>query len=117
MKVAKMGEYTISLSGRAYEGWNVMLTDKETGTTVDLTASAYSFDSEAGDFADRFAITFKAPAQTSVSEIEASEGNAPVRIVNLSGVTVYEGPVADFNASNGVYVVLGAQKAYKVILK
>lgn len=117
VKVAKMGEYTISLSGRAYEGWNVMLTDKETGTTVDLTASAYSFDSEAGDFADRFAITFKAPAQTSVSEIEAAEGNAPVRIVNLSGVTVYEGPVADFNASNGVYVVLGAQKAYKVILK
>lgn len=117
VKVAKMGEYTISLSGRAYEGWNVMLTDKVTGTTVDLTASAYSFDSEAGDFADRFAITFKAPAQTSVSEIEAAEGNAPVRIVNLSGVTVYEGPVADFNASNGVYVVLGAQKAYKVILK
>lgn len=117
VKVAKRGEYTISLSGRAYEGWNVMLTDKVTGTTVDLTASAYSFDSEAGDFADRFAITFKAPAQTSVSEIEASEGNAPVRIVNLSGVTVYEGPVADFNASNGVYVVLGAQKAYKVILK
>lgn len=117
VKIAKRGEYTVSLSGRAYEGWNVMLTDKVTGTTVDLAATAYSFDSEAGDFADRFAITFKAPTQTSVSEIEAAEGNAPVRIVNLSGVTVYEGPIADFNASNGVYVVLGAQKAYKVILK
>ena len=118
MRFAIEGEYTISLGGRGNEGWTVMLTDNITGLTTDLTAGDYSFSAKAGKCENRFTLSFKAPDHSSVSAIEAAEGDSPVKVINTAGIVVFEGRIADFNApAAGVYVVAGVEKAYKVVIK
>lgn len=112
------GEYVISLNGRAIEGWRVMLTDAETGTTVDLSKGAYSFTAKAGACEGRFLVDFKAPDHSSISDIEAAEADSVVKVVSISGVTVFEGRMSDFtDRTPGVYVVVGERNAYKVVVK
>ena len=120
MRVATAGEYTITLSGKYAEGWTVMLTDTQTGATVDLGKDAYRFEAAAGTTAGRFVLSFKAPAVTAIDAIDAEiDANAEVSVVNASGMTVYKGRIADFKAkaTAGVYVVVCGDKTYKTVIK
>lgn len=119
MRMSKDGDYTISLTSRSAEGWNVILKDKQTGALVDLTESSYQFEAKSGESQNRFELTFKTPETTSIDKITSSENNASVRIVNTVGVTVYEGNLADFKsiAKAGVYLVIDSGKTYKIAIK
>ena len=118
-RIGTDGEYTISLSGRNIEGWTVMLTDKQTGKTVDLSVESYTFNAEAGTDADRFIITFAATDKTTVEEVDKADVTGKVRIVNAAGMTVFNGDLDEFKASAapGVYIVVSAEKSYKIVVK
>ena len=118
-RYARTGAYTLTLSGRNYEGWSVLLTDTKTGVTVDLTETAYDYDAQAGEDANRFIVTFRAPEQSFIDDLEADTAGNRVQIVNVSGVAVYEGQLSDFmqSAQAGVYIVVDADKTYKVVVK
>lgn len=118
-RVASDGVYSISLNGRNMEGWSVILTDTKTGSNVDLMESSYEFEAEVGTDASRFLITFKALGQSSVNEISASANNEIVRIVNISGINVYEGTLDNFtkSAPAGVYIVVAEDKTFKIVVK
>lgn len=119
VRVANKGLYTISLNGRNYDGWNVLLTDTKTGICVDLVEAVYEFEAEAGEASDRFIITFKTPEQNSIEEIAIPTDRSNVRVATVSGVIVYEGTMAEFmnSASKGVYIVIDGQKSSKLVVK
>ena len=119
IRIAKDGEYTISLSGRSMDGWTVILKDTETGAIVDLTENAYTFKAEAGTYQNRFELTFKTFGTTAIDNTIVTKDDTNVRIINTSGVTVYEGNIEEFkaNAGAGVYVVVDSEKTYKIVIK
>ncbi len=118
-RIGTRGEYTISLSGRNIDGWSVLLTDTFTGSTINLNESSYTFDAESGSMDGRFIVTFKAPGQTSIDNVDMTSENNLVRIMNISGVTVFNGDLESFKATapTGVYVVVDEEKAYKMVIK
>lgn len=119
IRTAKAGEYTITLSGRYTADWTVMLTDRETGTTVNLCEGAYTFEAAAGTTAGRFQISFKSPL-TAIDAIAAEIGaDADVTVVNAAGMTVFSGSYAEFKtkALAGIYVVVCGDKTYKTVIK
>ena len=119
IRTAKAGEYTITLSGRYTADWTVMLTDRETGTTVNLCEGAYTFEAAAGTTAGRFQINFKSPL-TAIDAIAAEIGaDADVTVVNAAGMTVFSGSYAEFKtkAQAGIYVVVCGDKTYKTVIK
>lgn len=119
IRTAKAGEYTITLSGRYTADWTVMLTDLETGTTVNLCEGAYSFVAAVGTTAGRFQISFKSPV-TDIDAITAEIGaDAEVTVVNAAGMTVFSGSYAEFKtkAQAGIYVVVCGDKTYKTVIK
>lgn len=119
IRTAKAGEYTITLSGRYTADWTVMLTDRETGTTVNLCEGAYTFEAAAGTTAGRFQISFKSPL-TAIDAIAAEIGaDADVTVVNTAGMTVFSGSYAEFKtkAQAGIYVVVCGDKTYKTVIK
>lgn len=119
IRTAKAGEYTITLSGRYTADWTVMLTDRETGTTVNLCEGAYTFGAAAGTTAGRFQISFKSPL-TAIDAIAAEIGaDADVTVVNAAGMTVFSGSYAEFKtkAQAGIYVVVCGDKTYKTVIK
>lgn len=119
IRTAKADEYTITLSGRYTADWTVMLTDRETGTTVNLCEGAYTFEAAAGTTAGRFQINFKSPL-TAIDAIAAEIGaDAEVTIVNTAGMTVFSGSYAEFKtkAQAGIYVVVCGDKTYKTVIK
>ena len=117
MRVATAGTYTLSLNGRNIEGWTVILTDTETGSSVVLNNTPYLFEAKAGETASRFVLTFKQSQTNAINGIETSAAN--VRIVNTTGAVVFEGNINNFRATApaGVYVVVEADKAYKIVVK
>ena len=119
IRTAKAGEYTITLSGRYTADWTVMLTDRETGATVNLCEGAYTFEAAAGTTAGRFQIIFKSPL-TAIDAIAAEIGaDAEVTVVNAAGMTVFSGSYAEFKtkAQAGIYVVVCGEKTYKTVIK
>lgn len=119
MRVGKAGQYTLSLSGRNTAGWTVMLTDTQTGTTVNLTETDYHFSAESGTAAERFVLTFENSLVSGVDAVETDAANENVRVVNTAGITVFTGKLNDFKATApmGVYIVVEAGKAYKMMVK
>lgn len=118
MRLAQRGEYTISLDGRNINGWTVILTDTETGATVNLCESAYSFDAEAGVNPDRFLLTFINPG-TSIDEVNAADNSLFGQVYDASGMKVFEGEISEFKASAeaGIYIVVCNGKASKILIK
>lgn len=119
IRTAKAGQYTITLSGRYTADWTVMLTDRETGTTVNLCEGAYTFEAAAGTTAGRFQISFKSPL-TAIDAIAAEIGaDAEVKVVNAAGMIVFSGSYAEFKtkAQAGIYVVVCGEKTYKTVIK
>lgn len=119
VRLAQEGTYTLSLTGRSIEGWSVMLRDTQTGTTVDLSKDAYHFEGQSGTENSRFELTFKAPAATSMEDMEFIAGNENVRVVNAAGITVYEGELDNFKtqATAGTYIIIGEDGTYKLVIK
>lgn len=118
-RIGTKGEYTISLTGRNMGEWIVMLTDTQTGITTNLTEDAYTFDAETGTAEGRFIVTFKAPGQSAIEDVNLSNGDNVVRIVNTAGVTVFNGELDDFKATapTGIYIVVGVEQNYKIVVK
>ena len=119
IRTAKAGQYTITLSGRYTADWTVMLTDRETGTTVNLCEGAYTFEAAAGTTAGRFQISFKSPL-TAIDAIAAEIGaDAEVKVVNAAGMIVFSGSYAEVKtkAQAGIYVVVCGEKTYKTVIK
>ena len=121
IRTAEAGRYTITLSGRYAEGWTVVLTDKLTGSTVNLNEGAYQFEAAEGTTAGRFMISFKS-ATNNIDTIDADadiDANAEVSVVNAAGITVFNGRYAEFKAkaAAGIYVVVCGDKTYKTVIK
>lgn len=119
MRIARNGEYTISLTGRDMEGWSVMLTDNLTGVTVNLSETAYTFNGEAGTYEGRFTVRFNAPGESGINCLPATECEGNVKVVNVAGMEIFSGNIEDFKATAqpGVYVVISKEAATKIVVK
>lgn len=119
MRIARDGEYTISLTGRDMEGWSVMLTDNLTGVTVNLSETAYTFNGEAGTYEGRFTVRFNAPGESGINCLPATECEGNVKVVNVAGMEIFSGNIEDFKATAqpGVYVVISKEATTKIVVK
>lgn len=119
IRVANDGQYSISLDGRNYEGWSVILTDTETGISTELTNCSYAFEAKAGSNNSRFIVSFKAPNLSAIDSIDAADSDINVKIVSTDGLLLFEGNFNDFTATAqpGVYVVICGEKATKIVVK
>lgn len=128
----KDGDFTMSLA-RDNAG-NVMLKDNETGSTVNLSAQAYSFTSNAGTYDKRFELYLaggvtgldKTTASGQAVSINASNGrievygsSTNVEVYNISGAKAGSANVSGshtFILPAGVYVVKAGGKSLKVVV-
>lgn len=118
VKVAKDGEYTISLDGRHSAEWSVILTDNVTGHVVDLTKEDYIFEANKGETPDRFSVQFRIGA-SGVEGIAAEFGkDSIVTVTAANGIIVYTGRMADMNVgAAGLYIISDGKESRKAILK
>lgn len=118
VNIGTEGTYTISLSGRNIDEWNVILTDKVTGVTVDLDNEPYLFEAKPETIEGRFSLRFKAPVPSVIEKVEIPD-DAVVRVFNMSGVNVFEGKMNDFkvSASSGIYIATYGEKSYKIVVR
>lgn len=119
LRVGKEGEYTISLDGRNYEGWSVLLTDNLTGTVTDLMKTSYTFTAQAGAEDSRFTVMFAPAESTGINGISASLADQQVKVINMAGIVVYQGQARGFRApAAGAYIVVSEDgKSYKFMSK
>lgn len=105
------GQLTIRLDRCQAE--RVYLTDYVTNETVDLTAGAYTFSTEAGVNDIRFALGFDTDTETGINTVDKAEQAVPM-VYTVDGKFVgnsLEG------LKNGVYVVVRAGKSHKMLVK
>ncbi len=121
LRSAKETVYTLALSGKYSDEWHVMLTDNETGITVDLTKESYRFTSAMTDDSSRFDIKFTLSGDSHSgidSVISAFGKDADVTVTAINGVTVYTGHLSEMNVpSAGLYIITDGQETRKAILK
>lgn len=121
IRSAKVDEYTLALNGKFSDEWQVMLTDNETGITVDLTKESYRFSSAATENSTRFTIKFNlnGNGQSGIETIIADFGeNSDVTVSAINGVVVYKGRLSDISVSNsGLYIISNGKETRKAILK
>ena len=112
-------EYTLSLSGRYSAEWHVIVTDKVTGESVDLTEGDYRFTTSKADDSDRFSVKFRLGEQSGLdSAISAFGADARVTVTAVNGVSVYEGPVSGISVpAAGLYIISDGTETRKAILK
>lgn len=94
----KAGEHTISLASNPNEKVAVMLTDRLTGTVVDLATSSYTFTAESGTSDDRFAIAL---APTTDIENSVIDEATVTEVYTLDGKLMTDTD----NLPAGVYLV------------
>lgn len=106
----KAGEYTLTLASNPNEEIAVMLTDRLTGTVVDLATSSYTFTAEVGTSDDRFTI-----ALAPTTDIENSVANeAPVsEVYTLDGKQMTDTD----NLPTGVYLMKKGNEYVKHVVK
>lgn len=121
------GELTITLEQKSTD-YAVLLTDALTGQTVNLAQGAYTFETEAGMFDDRFTVTIEIPVITG-ADMAVSK---PAFIV--SGRTIQiEGGAVVYNAAGqlinkvenggsievepGLYIIKSAAGAESILVK
>ncbi|AWI26273.1 T9SS sorting signal type C domain-containing protein [Flavobacterium pallidum] len=120
LKVATGGTYQIAIDhtdGLFAAGQHIYLKDNLTAAVHDLTASAYSFATDAGNFAERFAVVYTNailgtnPVADDAAVVIYKDGNSihinsgvdimeHIRIFDVRGRLVYE--KANINASDSV---------------
>lgn len=121
IRSAKEKVYTLSLTGKYSNEWNVMLTDNETGITVDLTKDSYPFTSTVNESGSRFTVRFvlNSDGQTGIGSILADFGeDSNVTVSAVNGVVVYKGRLSNVSVpTSGIYLISNGIETRKVILK
>lgn len=103
----KAGTYTLAVSRNQAE--KVMLTDKQLDRTVELTATGYSFDAEAGTWDGRFEINVIRMMPTNIENVAdavAQDGEAVFYDMN--------GRMVSAAQADGIYVKVQGGKSQKV---
>ncbi len=116
---AEEATYTLSLSGRYSSEWHVIVTDKMTGASVDLTEQDYQFVSGKGDTGNRFFVRFQLGSQSEVNSVlEEFGSDAEVTVTAVNGAVAYKGRLSEMNVpSAGIYVISNGEVSLKAILK
>ena len=104
------GQYTISAIRNTLG--QVLLKDRQTGLTTDLSQNGYCFDAKAGVDESRFTLTFGSGI-TGISNI-TKESHQNIEVYTLDGRKVDN---TTDNLKQGVYVVRKGQQAQKMIIK
>lgn len=129
-KGGQEGSYKISLNA-VNSDYDVMLIDKETGETVDLTQNGYTFQSSKKSDNNRFVVRISSKeSMTSVDSIETEtsyiidgnrlivNGTTSIYLVSLDGKVIYNG-VADgsIELASGIYLLSINNKVVKIAIK
>jgi hypothetical protein len=118
LRSGKEGVYTLSLNGRYSTEWNVLLTDNETGVSVDLTKEDYEFTSSAADNSSRFSIRFKLATDGVDSIISDFGKDAEVTVTAINGMVVFNGRLSEIKVpASGLYLISNGTDTRKAILK
>lgn len=103
----KAGTYTLAVSRNQAE--KVMLTDKQLDRTVELTATGYSFDAEAGTWDGRFEINVIRMMPTNIENVaDADAQNDEAVFYDMNGRMVSAAQ------ADGIYVKVQGGKSQKV---
>lgn len=121
IRSSKENVYTLAINGKFSNEWSVMLTDNETGITVDLTKESYEFISSSTENSSRFSVKFTLDAngQSGIDSVVADYGkDAMVSVADINGVVVYNGRLTDINVpTSGIYLISNGKETRKAILK
>lgn len=121
IRSAKEKVYTLALNGKFSDEWHVMLTDNETGITVDLTKESYRFTSATTENSSRFSVNFmlNGNGQSGIDSIaEDFGGDSNVTVTAVNGVVVYNGRLSDIDVpTSGLYLISNGKETRKAILK
>jgi len=121
LRSAKETDYTLSLNGKFSDEWQVMLTDKVTGITVDLTKESYQFTSAEAEDGSRFEVKFTLNGnnQSGIDSIISDFGeDSDVTVTAIKGVVVYRGSLSDIHVpDSGIYLISNGKETRKAILK
>lgn len=121
IRSAKENVYTLALNGKFSDEWSVMLTDNETGITIDLTKESYQFTSATTENNSRFSVKFMLAnnGQSGLDSIVADFGEGSnVTVTAINGVVVYNGRLSDINVpTSGLYLISNGKETRKAILK
>ena len=134
--VAEAGTYTIAFAPEHMTSLPLYLSDLKTGEHVSVHSGSYSFETPAGQFADRFVLTTAANVLAlddhleniytvnKTLHIETLETQSVVyRLYDLSGMQVHSAKVAGSaiidlsNLASGVYIVSDGIESKKIIIK
>ena len=99
LNVAKSGTYTISIGRCDME--KVMLLDYETGETIDISYSEYSFSTDAGTFTNRFELLFDAENDADGLSDMSDKLDKSDAFYNIAGQRV------NADKMRGIYIVNG----------
>lgn len=118
---AKGETVTLSLDGRFSSEYSVMLTDRATGISVDLTQDDYTFTTLGGDETSRLTLVFGLGGGEGTSAVESLKAelgaDATVTVVNAAGAKVYTGSLEQMSLRAGIYVVTSGNISRKVIVR
>lgn len=121
IRSTKEDVYTLTLNGKYSDEWCVMLTDNETGITIDLTKETYQFTSATTENSSRFSVKFMLAnnGQSGIDSIVADFGESTnVTVTTINGVVVYNGRLSDVNVpASGLYLISNGKETRKAILK
>lgn len=113
--------YTLALSGKYSDEWHVMLTDNETGITVDLTKESYRFTSAMTENSSRFDVKFTlgGDGHSGIDSIVSDFGkDSDVTVTAINGIVVYSGLFSDIHVpAPGIYLISNGAETRKAILK
>ena len=104
------GSYVLSLQDNPDEQMTVMLTDHLTGTELDITETAYTFDAAAGSTTNRFSLRIGRRIVNATENINAETGETVY--YDLQGRMFRSLPT-----QSGVYILKQGTATHKVIVK
>lgn len=131
VRFGQEGEYTFALTTKNYDG-DVLLTDDETGQTVNIAKEQYTFSAQAKTYTNRFTVNINGGDITAIQNVANSDnmfkldGNVltfhaqsgNVSVVSADGKTIYKGvPTSAIVLQQGVYVIHTEKSTSKIAVK
>lgn len=132
VRIGQEGEYTISINTNDTD-YDIMLTDKETDETINLSEKSYSFRSLAQTINNRFIVKIISKGGMSSIENAIATGEAvftvdghqlsvangsPVSIYSTDGKLIYNGTVEDsLELPTGIYLLSINNSTHKIAIK
>ena len=104
------GSYTLSLQDNPDEQMEVILTDHLTGTELDITEAAYTFDATVGSTANRFSVRIGKKGTEAIQHTNSASGKP--FYYDLQGRTLQSAPT-----QSGIYILRQGQTTRKIIVK